>query len=133
MIQKLFGISCFFSMMFLTNLHCQSLYLKVVGENENETKIIDSLNYKKKFQDFLSLNEEILNLKKRIENIGYIESKSIGLKKENDSTFLGKFLLKSRYKSIHINYSGIIDKKDINFVSTKITDTYSRCPPRRRA
>lgn len=128
MIQKLFGISCVLSLMFLTNLHSQSLYLKVVGEDENETKIIDSLNYKKEFQDFLSLNEAVLSLKKHIETIGYLESESVPVKKVNDSTFLGKFHLKSRYKSIHIYYGKIIDKKALNFVSTNFTDSYFEIP-----
>ena len=99
MIQKIFGISCVLSLMFLTNLHCQSLYLNVIGEDENETKIIDSLNYKKEFQDFLSLNEEVLSIKKNIENIGFLECESIPLIKVNDSTYLGRFHLKNRHKT----------------------------------
>ena len=128
MIKKLFGILCVLSLFFSTNLHCQSLYLKIEGEDENETKIIESLYYKREFQDFLSLNEEAERLKKRIENIGYLESESLGLKKENDSSFLALFLLKKRYKYIRIYYNGISDKKTLNFVSTTITDTYFEIP-----
>ncbi|MGM5470535.1 POTRA domain-containing protein [Flavobacteriaceae bacterium LMO-SS05] len=124
MLQKLFGSTCMFCLFISTNLVSQSLYLKVEGGSEHETKIIDSITYKNQFQDYSSLNAEIIELKKQFENLGYLESESIGVKKENDSIYLAQFLLKNRYKSIHIYYGDLIDKKTLSFVSETITDTY---------
>ena len=124
MLKKLIGKPWILCLLISTNLFSQSLYLKVNGSNENETKIIDSLGYKKQFQDYAYLNHEIIDLKKRIENIGYLESESAGVAKENDSTFLALVYLKNRYKSISIYYRGVIDKKTLSFVSTNITDTH---------
>jgi outer membrane protein assembly factor BamA len=111
-------------LLFSANLNSQTLYLKVESHIANETKLIDSLNYKKEFQDYSSLNNEVIDLKTRIEKIGYLESEMHAIKKINDSTFLAKFQLHSKYKFIRIYDNDIVDRKLLNFISDKITDTY---------
>ncbi|RKE90960.1 BamA/TamA family outer membrane protein [Ichthyenterobacterium magnum] len=105
-------------------LLAQSLNLSVVGKNEIETKIIDSISYTKSHKDYLSLDSEIKRLKKKYNSSGYLESILLELKKENDSTFTAKFNLRNRYNVIHIYYNGIIDKSMLDLISENITDSY---------
>ena len=128
MVQKILGVTCILGLFFSTNLWSQSLHLKIEGGNEDETIIIDSLGYQKHFQDYSSLNLEILDLKKRIENLGYLESELKNIIRKNDSTYSALFILKKRYKSIHIYYNGVIDKKSLSFISSNITDNYFEIP-----
>jgi len=112
------------SFLISTNLLSQSLHLKVEGFNDNETKIIDSLNYKKQFQDYISLYNEVKELKLKIEKIGYLESEISQIKKLNDSTYSTKFILNNRYKYIRIYHNGFVSKKTLSFLALNITDTY---------
>ena len=124
MLQKLLGKIWVLGFMLSANLSSQSLFLKAKGVNENETKIIDSLNYQKQFKDYASLNAEVKSLKLRIDKIGFLESELSKIEKENDSTYFAKFILNNRYKSIHIYYNGVIDKKTLGLIASNITDTY---------
>jgi len=124
MLQKLIGKIWFFCLLISASLSSQSLYLKAEGTDEFETKIIDSLKYTKKFEDYATLKTEIENLKQRVETLGFLESKVTHVIKENDSLYLAKFHLNNKYHYIHIYYNGIIDKKYLSTVSKTITDTY---------
>jgi len=96
--------------LFFAQLYSQNLELKIIGSNETESKVIDSLGYENYFKDYNSLNKEVDSLTKRFLTIGYINSKLLELKKQNDSLFEAKFSLKTRFKSITINHDGLIDK-----------------------
>lgn len=124
MLQKRIGKTWFFCLLISASLSSQSLYLKAEGNDEYETKIIDSLKYKKKFEDYATLKTEIENLKQRVETLGFLESEVTHVIKDNDSLYLAKFHLKNKYHYIHIYYNGIIDKKYINTISKTITETY---------
>ena len=77
---------------------CQNLALKIIGETESETKVIDSLSYLETHPDFKSIKHEVNSLQKKLFQIGYIENKIDNLKRENDSTYLAKFKIKKSYK-----------------------------------
>ena len=128
MLQRFLGLTWFLGLFISADLWSQSLYLKIEAENQTETTIIDSLDYKKQFQDYSSLNKEILDFKNRIEKLGYLESELKNIKRENDTTYLALFILKRRYESIHIYYNGVIDKKTLSFVSSNINDNFFEIP-----
>lgn len=112
-----FGISS-------TKLYCQSLYLKIEGKTEVETKIIDSLSYQKRFENYLNLQNETEKLKQRLSRYGYIESEFIHLKKQNDSTYLALFHLNDYYNMIRIYYDALVDKDILKRTTDKVSDTY---------
>ncbi|WP_456437339.1 POTRA domain-containing protein [Psychroserpens sp.] len=96
--------------LFFAQVYSQNLELKVIGSDETETKVIDSLGYENYFKDYNSLNKEVDSISKRFLTIGYINSKLLEISKQNDSLFLAQFSLKTHFKSITINHNGLIDK-----------------------
>ena len=83
-------------------LSAQNFYLKISGQNNQETKIIDSIGYISKHQNIKSIVDENNSLLKKIIKTGFTESQIIENSKLNDSTFLFKFELGKR-----INYARI--------------------------
>lgn len=114
----------FFGFMLTLNMNSQTLYLKAEGTTQKETQTIDSLYYKKAFKDFASLQEEVTTIKTRLTHSGYIESEMLVLKKQNDSSYLAKYQLNQRYKSIRLYFDASIDKNILKSVSTNIQDNY---------
>lgn len=88
----------------------QKLHLDIVGTSEKETRVIDSLDYKKSFEDYSALSTEVDALKKLLTRIGYIESNLVNLSKANDSSYMANFSLRTRYESIEIDHRGLVDK-----------------------
>lgn len=113
-------------LMCTSSLYSQSLHLLAIGNTQNETRIIDSLNYKKSFPDYSSLQNELAFIKKQLHTIGYIEKEQVAFKKQNDSTYLVQFNLNKHYKTITIYYFGIIDKNILKLVSDEVTDQHFR-------
>lgn len=111
-------------LLFTANLFPQSLYLSAIGDNENETTVIDSLLYRKTFNDYQSLLQEVDTLKARLNTIGYIESELKSFNKSNDSTYTAQFSLNNKYDYIHIYYKDVIDKKLLSLISNSVTDDY---------
>ena len=109
MIHKFRHYSSLLFVLFFVQVYSQNLELKASGVDDQETKIIDSLGYKKNFKDFNSLKEEVDSLSKRVLTIGYINSKLLNLKKENDSLYQAEYILNTRYKNITIYHNGLID------------------------
>ena len=87
-----------------SNSFAQNLTLKVIGIDSSETKIIDSLTYKNSFINYKSLNDEVLLVNKKLQNLGFIENKLIETKKISDSTYQSTFSLKQRFYTIYIYY-----------------------------
>ncbi|MCK7591948.1 outer membrane protein assembly factor [Subsaxibacter sp. CAU 1640] len=102
----------------------QTLYLKAQGADEKQTQTIDSLYYKKSFSDFSSLNEEIQLIKKRLINIGYIETDIAEVNKLNDSSYLAQFDLKQLYKKIRLNLNGHVDKNVLRLLQIDTNRNY---------
>nr|WP_321247907.1 POTRA domain-containing protein [uncultured Psychroserpens sp.] len=95
-------------MLYFTNASGQNLYLSCLGSSEKETKSIDSLGYKKSFEDYSSLEIEISKLQKKLIQIGYIETERLNLIKQTDSSYQANFRLKNKYESITITHNDLV-------------------------
>ncbi len=106
----------------------QNLTLSIIGATEKETKTIDSLDYKREFEDYQSLNTEVDALIKQLTNYGYIESRLTALNKESDSSYLAKFTLKERFTTIRIYNKELISADLLKVVNAKIHDDHFSIP-----
>lgn len=118
------GLFVFFGWLFLSNSYSQGLYLSVNGNSETETQIIDSLYYQKSFNDFSSLQQEVILIKTKLINLGYIESELVHLEKRNDSTYSANYNLKNRYETIRLYFDSSINRTILKLVSTSNNDSY---------
>jgi hemolysin activation/secretion protein len=80
--------------------YAQEFRLQIIGNSNEETKIIDSLNYQTKHKNVSSINDKVEGFLKKAYFIGYIEVKTFQLNKINDSTFQKKINLGQRIKKI---------------------------------
>ncbi|WP_228479199.1 BamA/TamA family outer membrane protein [Flavobacterium soyangense] len=94
-----------FLLFFITigaNCFAQSFQLQITGSSAYENKVIDSLKYTLNHKNAKSISDEINNLSERLSKIGYIENQVLGNNRKNDSSYIAKFSLHDRIKSIHI-------------------------------
>jgi hypothetical protein len=84
------------------NLSAQEFQMKIVGQNERETKIIDSLGYLVKHKNTKSIIDENNSFYEKLNNKGYTESQLIENSKPNDSSFSFKYSLGKKVKTIHL-------------------------------
>jgi len=116
-------------MLIYSNISAQNLTLNIFGIDEAETNIIDSLSYKKSFINYKALNEEVLLLNKKLQNLGYIENKLLKTEKTNDSTYQSTFSLKQRFYTIYIYYNkNLISQDLIKAVAKDFNDNYFTLP-----
>lgn len=120
---------------FIINLYfsfstkAQDLQLQVIGNNEIETKIIDSVSYNKYHKDFSSIKAEVDSLKNKFLRIGYLNSFVQNINKENDSVFNATLYLKKKYNNLHIKYDeNIIPKSILKSITKNINDGYFVIP-----
>lgn len=94
----------FFLLLFSFGLNCsaQNFQLHLIGSSVSENKVIDSLNYISKHKNAKSISDEINVMSEKLSKIGFIENQILENTKENDSTYIAKFSLGERIKSIHI-------------------------------
>ena len=95
------------------NTAAQEFQLKIVGQNERETKIIDSLGYVIKHKNIKSIIDENNSFYKKLTKIGFTESQLLENFKPNDSTITFKYNLGKKVNSIYI-YIRKAFKEDIN-------------------
>ncbi len=123
--QKSFLLFLYIYTFFSLKVNCQNLKLKILGNTPTETKILDSLIYKKDHIDFISIKTETDSIQKQLYFKGYIENNIIELKKNNDSVFTAKYDLKRKFNLIHIYLDrNNIPESVLNKISLKTTDTY---------
>ena len=116
-------------MLSYSNISAQNLTLNIFGIDGAETKIIDSLSYKKAFINYKALNEEVLLLNKKLQSLGYIENKLLKTEKTNDSTYQSTFSLKQRFYTIYIYYNkNLISQDLIKAVTEDFNDNYFTLP-----
>jgi hypothetical protein len=82
--------------------YAQNFHLKISGSNQNESQIIDSVNYSKNHQNIKSVFNELKNVSENLSKKGYLDTKILDTKKINDSTFNAIIELKNKVKKIHI-------------------------------
>lgn len=80
----------------------QNSYLQIKSDSETENKTIDSLSYSKTHSSIKSLLDEINLFSGKLLANGFLESSHDKAEKINDSTFLFKYHLGARNKSISI-------------------------------
>ncbi|MFK7834468.1 MAG: POTRA domain-containing protein [Winogradskyella sp.] len=109
----------------------QSLSLKVIGENESATQIIDSVGYEKRYDNYKALQTEITSLKTKLTKRGYIDTTIDSVSKKNDTLFEAQFSIGQRIDRIRINYAtdfnigflnSIHRSTNRNFFELKITE-----------
>ena len=122
---KLFVFLFLFGFEFYSGVYAQNIYLKITGETDFETQVIDSLNYERSFSDLKTLFSEIDSTYLEVQRKGYISCEVISTQKTNDSTFTSKWVLKDKIDTIYIYYSkSDLSSEFLQTISDDITDTY---------
>jgi hypothetical protein len=80
----------------------QHFYIKIVGQNDRETGVIDSIGYTFQHQNFKSLVEENNSFYEKLTKTGYLETQLMEKYKPNDSTLIFKYDLKKRTTFAHL-------------------------------
>lgn len=123
--KKIHSLILVISILFSTKVFCQDLFLKVKGDSEAETLIIDSINYNKTHKDYTSLKLEVNTIQKKLYKLGFIENEFEEIKKLNDSIFISKVKLKRKFNTIFIYYKKeLIDKLNLKLISNNIYRDY---------
>ena len=63
---------------------------------------MDSLNYNSNHRNVKSIVDELTIVTEKLSKMGYIENRMLGNSKENDTSYVAKFSLGERVKSIHV-------------------------------
>lgn len=98
--KKLFLFVVF--VIFSWNISAQQLYLKISGQTEKETKLIDSIGYILKHVNAKAISDENNAFAEKLTKNGFLENQIIENKKSNDSTFSFQYSLGSKINFIHI-------------------------------
>ena len=115
----------------MLSTYSQNLELKCSALKENEARIIDSIGYKTSHENYKSIINEMNDLTKKLELIGYIDYEIIRIKKENDSIYNGQFSLGEQIKTIRVFFEDKLDetilrgidyKKEEKFIESSIND-----------
>lgn len=102
-------------MFFSWNISAQQLYLKIIGETEKETNLIDSIGYSLKHVNAKSISDENNALAEKLTKNGFLENQITENIKSNDSTFFFLYSLGSKINFIHV----YIGKENKTFFDTK--------------
>jgi hypothetical protein len=84
------------------NCSAQNFHLRLIGSSDSENKVLDSLQYNSTHKNTKSITDEINLTSERLTKIGFIENRILENTKENDSSYIAKFSLGEKIKSIHI-------------------------------
>lgn len=114
----------FFLIIVSGNTSAQNFYLKIIGENEPETKTIDSIGYNKKHQNFKSIADENNAFYQNLTKKGYLDCQITEDLKLNDSVFGFKYSLGKKINYARI-YIGIKSIENIPGIYTVKNDTLS--------
>jgi outer membrane protein assembly factor BamA len=127
-------ILLFFTLVYSNQTIGQSINLKIIGENELNTVVIDSLSYNKSFNDYISLVTEVERLKHKLTKHGYIDTSIDSITKQNDSLFEAKLYLGDKVNRIRIylksnfkeTYPNLINNtKSEDYIDLEITELES--------
>ncbi len=123
-----------FTLIFSNQSIGQSINLKILGESNEKTSIIDSLNYSKSFDDYISLLNQVERLKTKLTKHGYIDTSIESITKQNDSLFEAKLYLGDKVNRIRIylksnfkeTYPNLINStKGEDYIDLEITEIES--------
>lgn len=111
-------------LIFINQVNGQNLNLKVVGENNNKTAIIDSVGYSKLFDNYTNLETELKDLKKKLSKQGYIDTTIESITKQNDSLFNAELFLGTKINSIRVYYNSNFNIELLNFINHTKGDNF---------
>ena len=117
-------LTILFFVVFSSHSIGQSIHLKTLGENKAKTKIIDSIGYKNSFDNYLSLEAELTNIKTKLTRCGYIDTTIDSIIKQNDTLFMARFFLGEKINRIKIKYGTNFNVELLNFVTHLKGDNY---------
>jgi len=80
----------------------QNMYLKIIGQNDTQTKIIDSIGFSKSFSNAKSVVDETKLFSEKLIKVGFLEQEINESSKENDSTFLYQYNIGAKTNFLHI-------------------------------
>lgn len=108
-----------FCIFFSLNALGQKLHLKITSDSPSDLKSIDSIGYKKNHINAKSIVDEANSFSERLKRFGFLENEIVENKKQNDSTFLFKFQLGKKTKSIHIYIGRNSELQKLGVIETK--------------
>ena len=112
-----------------SQLQAQSLELEITAEHSISKELKDSLQYRSKFKDYLSLKKQIDTLTVQLQNLGYIDSYLEKVDAINDSLYRAHYFFGRKYNNIKIYYSKeSFNKKQLSKITSQLTDTYFIIP-----
>lgn len=110
-------------------MEAQDVYLEIIAEKEINAYLMDSLDPKVRFQDYLTMERETDTLLRKLQRFGYIDSELEKLDKKNDSTYVVQYYLGNKYEKLKIYYGkDDLSKKEIERISNEISDEYFIIP-----
>ena len=111
-------------MIFVSELQGQSLGLKIKAENNIKTNIIDSVGYKKSFENYNNLQSELDRLIRKLTRLGYIDAAIDSVSKINDSMFKAQYYMGSKINKIQIHYNSSFNSSLLDFIDVELGDNY---------
>lgn len=100
----------------------QNLWLEIKAEDNYRTQIIDSINYKKQFSTYNSLQSEITSVINKLWRKGYIETYENGIRKRNDTLFEANLILGKRRDYITIAYDSTLNPEFLKMAGLEFND-----------
>ncbi len=99
----------FFLLLFFVSqiIVAQKFYLKIEGNTNTETTIIDSLGYNKEHNEVVSILKEQKNFENKLNNNGYFSYQLTEQQKINDSSFVFQYKLGNPISSIIIRTNNL--------------------------
>lgn len=98
-------------------IYSQSLSLNIAGENELETKTIDSIGYSKTFDNYIGIENELNLLRNKLTRLGYIDTSIDSIIRKNDTLFNAHFFLGKKIERIKIKYGDDFNNNLLNFIA----------------
>jgi hypothetical protein len=86
----------------LTSFGQKNMYLKIIGANDKQNKVIDSIAYSKSFSNAKGVVDESNLFSDKLLKLGFLEQQILESGKQNDSTFLYKYDIGKKTNFIHI-------------------------------
>ncbi|MBU2928732.1 POTRA domain-containing protein [Winogradskyella psychrotolerans] len=102
----------------------QTINLKIRGENEASTQIIDSIGYLKTYKNYNRLQTEITSLKDKLTKRGFIDTSISKITRQNDSLFEAQLILGNRIETIRIYYDSTFNSDLLESLSFNSTEGF---------
>lgn len=122
--KQFYCICFFFTILTPVVLFGQTLSLKISGESEIASQIIDSVGYEKKIPTYAAIENELFLLKEKLIKKGYIDFKIEAIKKQNDSLFNSDVYLGKRIKAIRVFYDSSFDAQLLQLLNIETHTDY---------